>query len=196
MKNSIQCAAAGGRQRKSPGLSIYPPHDFRTTVRFSLYRILSWVLSDISFIAWSCAGGGAGGVLTTDRRRPSHRWGDSETHPPSAPHWPALATSHWAAHVWTTTAPSEGKEGWGYSPNQMKTSGGRAWRRGGGAAPMLTAHRQIMKIMNEERKPEKMEKKGNKKEAWQETPYWTKKPANAKTKLGNEGDTYWIKVKS
>lgn len=53
----------------------------------------------------------AGGVLTTDRRRPSHRWGDSETHPPSAPYWPALSTSRWAAHVWMRTAPSKGKEG-------------------------------------------------------------------------------------
>lgn len=72
---------------------------------------LFWILFDISFITWSCSDGGAGGVLTTDRRRPSHRWGDSETHPPSAPHWPALSTSRWAARVWTRIPPSEGKEG-------------------------------------------------------------------------------------
>lgn len=52
-----------------------------------------------------------------------------------------------------------GRRGGGgsYGPNQMKTSGGRERRRGG-ATPMLTAHRQIMKEMNEHRKLEKMKK--------------------------------------
>lgn len=59
--------------------------------------------------------GGAlpGWVLTTDSRRPCHRWEDSETHLPCAPYWPALATSRWAAHVWTRTPPSERKGGKG-----------------------------------------------------------------------------------
>lgn len=78
-----------------------------------------------------------------------------------------------------------GREG-GYGPNQMKTSRGRARRRGRGeAAPMPMAHRQIMKVMNEERKTEKM--KGNNKETWQETPHWTQNLSQL-TKLSKEGD--------
>ncbi len=60
----------------------------------------------------------------------------------------------------------------------MKTSGGRARRRGGGAAPMLTAHRQIMKVMNEERKLEKM-KKGKQQRDMTRNPILNKKPVTA-----------------
>lgn len=127
MKDSIHCVS----EWKSPHFKNYPVHYFRNTVRFFLFWInkiptFFIVLFDFNFITWSCAGGGVGGVLTTDRRRPSHRWGNSETHPPSAPHWPALATSRWAARVWTRTAPSEGKEGgWGVTARTK-------WRQVGG----------------------------------------------------------------
>lgn len=102
-------------------LSLYPPHDFGTILIFPIFWLLFWVLFDINVITCSDADGGPRWVLTTDRRRPCHRWGYSETHPPSAPHWPALATSHWAAHVWTRTAPSEGKgRGLWIEPNEDK----------------------------------------------------------------------------
>lgn len=131
------------------------------------------VVVDITFIMWSCTGGG---VLTTGRRRPSHRWGDSETHPPSAPYWCALATSRWAAHVWTRTAPSEGKEAGGrgsYSPNQMEKSWGKSEKKNGNNTLAYGSQTD-----NESNKwGEKNQRKwgaGNNKETWQEIPHWTK----------------------
>lgn len=123
---------------------------------FTYSESFFWVLLDRSVVTWSDAGGGPGGVLTTDRRRPCHRWGDSETRPPSAPHWPALATSRWAAHAWTKTAPSEGKGGGGtgrlrIEPKYRK-GGRRPRRRAMGAAPKLMAHGQIMEVTNKEKK--------------------------------------------
>lgn len=95
---------------QSPPLQEHPPRDFDTSVVFSIRGNTFWAQFDISCITGvQCGGALPGWVLTTDSRRPCHRWGDSETHLPCAPYWPALATNRWAAHVWTRTAPSERK---------------------------------------------------------------------------------------
>lgn len=59
---------------------------------------------------------------------------------------------------------------------------GEEHEEGGGAAPMLMAHRQIMKVMNEERKPEKMTK-GKQQKDMTRNPILNKKPVTAE-KIG------------
>lgn len=160
-----------------------------------------WVLLDRSVVTWSDVGGGPGGVLTTDRRRPCHRWGDSETRPPSAPHWPALATSRWAAHVWTKTAPSEGKREGGDGKVMDWTKikgkgGGRPRRRAMGAAPKLMAHGQIMEVTNKEKKTRDFFfKKESNRETRQE-PLWCTKNLSWLTKECKIADVKWLKIKS